>query len=155
MAKFDLKKISSKTAARIATVTVILLSLGAIVAMVIFIYRTMNKIAYSSFTLSEVEQEAIETIDLEGLAALKVRLEEKNALDPPRAGRPHNPFAELAIRMETATSGGSEAVEPEETEPEPEPEPEETSPEDPDTPVMEEPEPSPAPEPEPEPQPEE
>lgn len=120
MAKLDLKKISGKTASRIATVVVLFLSIGAIAAMVIFIYRTMNKIAYSSFELSETDQEAIETINLKGLSDLQARLEEKNALDQPRAGRPHNPFADITIRKETALPTGPVSIEPE---PEPEPEP--------------------------------
>jgi len=134
MAKLDLKKISAKNLARIATVSVMLLSIGAVAAMAVFIYRTMNRIAYSSFTLSEVEQESIETIDLTGLAALQARLDEKNALDEPRAGRPHNPFADISIRKETVLPSGVTPLTPEPeppslpapeptTEPTPEPEP--------------------------------
>lgn len=133
MAKLDLKKISAKNLARIATATVLLLSIGAVAMMAIFIYQTLNRIAYSSFALSEVEQESIETIDLTGLAALQARLDEKNALDEPRAGRPHNPFADISIRKETVLPSGV-------TPPTPEPEP----------PVS----PPPTPEPEPEPEPE-
>lgn len=122
MAKPNLKKISSKTAARFATVGVLVISIGAIAAMIIFIYRTMNWIADSSFMLSEVDQEAIETIDLDGLAALQARLDEKNALDEPRVGRPHNPFADISLRKETALPNGPGTVLPAPV-PEPEPEP--------------------------------
>ncbi|MEA3249219.1 MAG: hypothetical protein U9Q03_02580 [Patescibacteria group bacterium] len=115
MAKLDLKKISGKTAARMSMVIVILLSAGAVIAMGIFIIRTMNKISGESFTLSEADQEAIEKIDLDGLADLQAGLEEKNALDEARAGRPHNPFSDITIRRETAINPGG-------TEPEPEPE---------------------------------
>ncbi len=116
MAKLELKRISSKTAARIATIAVILVSIAAIVAMIVFLYRTMNKIATASFTLSEVDQEAIETIDLAGIEALQSRLNQKNALDEPRAGRPHNPFADIVFRHETATPSEETVPEPDQEE---------------------------------------
>lgn len=141
MAKLELKKISGKSAARIATLVVTLLCVGSILAMGLFIFNTIDKFTTSSSPLSESEQEAVETIDLDGLAVLQAKLTEKNALDEARAGRPHNPFADISIRKETV-------IQPSPTQPEPEPipEPEPT----PDEDLDELPEPEDTIEPEPE-----
>jgi hypothetical protein len=127
MAKKKAKKGARiKLVSRIAMIGVIIFSVGMITAMIIFVYRTMNTIADSSFSLSEVDEEGIETIDLKGIEELRARLDVKNALDEPRAGRPHNPFADISLRNKTAFPQDETVAEPEiepeeDTEEEPEP----------------------------------
>jgi len=60
----------------------------------LFVSDTLNKISGDAFMLTEEERSNIEIINLEDLSALRGKIQKKNSLDAPRAGRLRNPFVE-------------------------------------------------------------
>lgn len=86
-------KISRKTAMLIAAIAVTAISLAGTIVAGIFIFKTLEGMSEGAFQLSEKNEETIETINTEQLSELERKIQRKNALDEPRAGRLRNPFA--------------------------------------------------------------
>ena len=83
-----------KMALRVVAVLVFLLVSASLVWTGLFVRDTLNKISGDAFMLSAEERSQIEIINLEELSELRNKIQKKNSLDAPRAGRLRNPFIE-------------------------------------------------------------